>query len=121
MRPATPQQPQRSDCDTCTPGEHQFAASSSALGLAREAIARWRGTRRPDEVLLSNSAHVSAQARWLEQTQAGLKTWIASGGFAQADHPANDALPPLTTPVMYKLSWSPKAGVRIECDSASID
>ena len=121
MRSITTQQPQRSDCDTCTPEEHQLAASSSALGLAREAIARWRGARRPDEVLPSNSAHVSPQARWLEQAQAGLDSWIACGGFAQADHPANDGLPPLTTPVMYKLSWSPKAGVRIECDSACID
>ena len=121
MRSITPQQPQRADCDSCTPGEHQLAASSSALGLAREAIARWRGNRRPDEVLPSNSVHVSPQARWLEQTQAGLKTWIACGGFAQADHSANDELPALTTPVMYKLSWSPKSGVRVERDSACID
>lgn len=121
MLPVTPHQPQRSVCGAYSPTEHSVAASSSALGLARDAIARWRGTGHRDTVLPSESAHVSPQARWLEQAQAGLSNWIECGGFSQAEKAGDDGLPPLAEPVMYTLSWSPKAGVRIDYDRACVE
>jgi hypothetical protein len=77
------------------------ALAQCALHLTRAAIARWSGSPRPCAAPVRELPRISPQARWVSTAQAGLDTWIADGGFTQADLPDP---PPLPTPVMHNRS-----------------
>ena len=59
--------------------------AQSALHITRAAIARWRGISGTPATPARDLRHISPQARWLAQARNDLDSWIAQGGFAQAE------------------------------------
>lgn len=100
----------------------ETATCDGALSMARAAIARWRGAPLPPGDLPCAPSRVSPQARWLAQTQAGLRNWIADGGFAQDDATLVDKAgrPTLAAPVMYRLPSEVPAGAAPQATSCPI-
>lgn len=96
------------------------SSCASALSMAREAIARWRDAPLPAGALPRDKLRLSPQARWLAQAHAGLSTWIEQGGFGQAEpaHAPADTLPPLASPVMYRLPTNAPASTAARRDRA---
>lgn len=82
------------------------ALAQCALHLTRAAIARWTGNTRLATPPVRELPRISPQARWVTEAQAGLNTWIADGGFAQAD------LAPLPSPVMHNCTANPQHAAR---------
>jgi len=73
------------DPAVCSDTAPATVLAQSALHLTRAAIARWTGSARPGTTPVRELPRISPQARWLTQVQAGLDTWIADGGFTQAN------------------------------------
>jgi hypothetical protein len=77
--------------------------SQSALRLAREAIAHWRGAPLPSGALASNGVRVSPQALWAARASADLRHWIDGGGFSQWDALGSVQMPHPANPITYEL------------------
>ena len=82
------------------------ALAHSALQMTRAAIARWRGTTRSPATPARDLRHISPQARWLAQARNDLDSWIAQGGFAQAESS------PLPASAMHHFTPIPYAAPR---------
>jgi hypothetical protein len=91
------------DAAVCHDTVPATALAQCALHLTRAAIARWSGNPHPAGAPMRDVPRISPQARWLSQAQAGLDTWIADGGFAQADLPE---LAPRCAPMLLQCAPS---------------
>lgn len=103
MRPTISQPSAQHTHDTGEQHDVRADRSQSALRLAREAIARWRGAPLPAGALASNGVRVSPQALWAARASADLRHWIDGGGFSQWDAIGGAQMPHLANRVMYQL------------------